>query len=236
MDFIREHLPAQLIELYNLLPTINFQERRQELQLSAERAGLLQAIVRGHHDIDHLYTLLDIHLFCLKALHKHAYLQAQVQPHPAASGDLLTYDPPKNGQNLLKHGLTFPEVISYSPNFGVLQVPCPNAADGERLVVLSKLDIPKDVSPQLPTPVILERRDLCTLTIAVLEKDGYRFISSRTFHRDNWGKVLDGAVKEIFEDEPEKRETFLRACQEAVESDLFDATSSAPLRLIRAES
>jgi len=233
MDFIGDHLPAPLIELYKRLPTVNFQERRQELQLSAERAGLLQAIIRGEHEITHPYTLLDIHLFCLKALHKDTYLQAQVQTHPDASGDLFTYDPPKNGQNLLKHGLTFAEVTSYSPDFGALQVPCPNAADGERLVVLSKFDIPKGATLQLPTPVILARQDLCTLTVAVLGEQGYRFISARPFHHDNWGKVLDGAVKEIYEDEPEKREAFLQACQEAVESDLFDATSSTPLRIIR---
>lgn len=233
MDFIHEHLPQQLIELCDRLPSVNLQERRGELQLSVGRTELLQAIIRGEREINHLYTLLDIHLFCLKKLHRQAYLQAQVQPHPAASGDLLTYDPPKNGQNLLKHGLTFPEVISYSPNFGALQLPCPDAADGERLVVLSKLDIPKGVSPELPTPVILERQDLCTLTVAVLAEQGYRFISSRTFHRDNWGKVLDGAVKEIYEDEPEKRDSFLQACQQAVETDLFEPTSSVPVRVIR---
>lgn len=233
MDFIREHLPQQLIELYDRLPSVDLQERRGQLQLSVERTDLLRAIIRGEHEIDHPYTLLDIHLFCLKALHKQAYLQAQVPPHRAASSVLLTYDPPKNGQNLLKHGLTFPEVITCSPHFGALQLPCPNAADGERLVVLSKFDIPKGVSLELPTPIILERQDLCTLTVAVLAEEGYRFISSRTFHRDNWGKVLDGAVKEIYEDEPEKRDAFLQACQQAVETDLFEPTSSVPVRVIR---
>ena len=151
MGFIEDNLPKTLIRRLNELHRMELLPRRKELGISKDRIGLLQAIVRGEQEVDDLYALLDIHLYCLKEFFHKDYMVANIEPHSAARDYDLTYDPAKNGKNVIKHGITFREVISFYPGLGTLIVPYPNQSDGERLAIFSKLVVPDDSPFVLPT-------------------------------------------------------------------------------------
>lgn len=234
---MKEHIPEKLMRFYHILPYINFKALQKGLELSDERVALLQAIIREEYEVDHLYSLLDIRLACLKLLFREEYLKAKVQPHANASGELYTYDPAKNGLNLIKHGLTFNEVASFSPAFGALTVPCPDSQDGVRMVILSKLFIPEPFQLILPTSGLESGEDLSTLSIAVFREGRYRFISSRILREDGWEAHLKGAVKNIYAGEGEAalKQAFLKQCKAAVREHLFGNRDSkeTPIRIIR---
>lgn len=239
MCFMSDHIPDKLMRFYHILPYVNFKALQKGMELSDDRIDLLQAIIRGEYEVDHLYTLLDIHLACLKVLFRDEYLKAKIPPHANADGEVYTYDPAKNGMNLIKHGLAFNEVAAYSPGFGALNVPCPDSQDGVRMVVLSKLVIPESFPPILPTSRLKDGKGLSTLSIAVFEGDKYRFISSRTFREDDWKPVMRGAVKNIYaaKGEEKQRADFLDLCREKVQEHLFGKTDhkDTPIQIIRPE-
>lgn len=237
MCFMSEHIPDKLMRFYHMLRYVNFRALQKGMELSDDRIDLLQAIIRGEHEVDHLYSRLDIHLACLKVLFRDEYLKAQVQPHANASGDVYTYDPAKNGMNLIKHGLTFNEVVSYSPAFAALTVPCPDGQDGERMVILSKMVVPKSCPLILPTPGNEDGEGLSTLSIAVYVEGRYRFISARSFRKDDWQAVMRGAVKNIYvgEGEEKLRNQFLGRCRKKVIEHLFGKADpkGTPIQIIR---
>lgn len=240
MDFMREHIPEKLMRFYHILPYVNFRALQKGMELSDDRIDLLQAIIRGEHEVDHLYSLLDIHLACLKVLFRNEYLKATVKPHANANGENYSYDPAKNGMNLIKHGLTFNEVVSFSPAFAALTIPCPDDQDGVRMVILSKLEVPRKAPPILPTPGIKHGQDLSTLSIAVFEKEKYRFISARAFREDDWQVVMRGAVKNIYAGKGEEklRNEFLGRCRKKVREHLFGKPDhkGTPIQVIRPAS
>lgn len=237
MCFMSEHIPDKLMRFYHMLRYVNFRALQKGMELSDDRIDLLQAIIRGEHEVDHLYSLLDIHLACLKVLFRDEYLKAKIPPHANADGEIYTYDPAKNGMNLIKHGLAFNEVATYSPRFGALNVPCPDNQDGVRMVILSKLVIPESSPPILPTPAIKDGKGLSTLSIAVFERSRYRFVSSRTFREDDWKAVMKGAVKNIYTGKGEEglRQDFLTMCRDKVREHLFGEgdPKETPIRVIR---
>jgi hypothetical protein len=145
---------------------------------------------------------------------KDEYLAAKVKLLDGGTKHLITYDPPKNGQNIIKHGLSFTELATYSPGFGILMVPCPSKDDGERLVIFNSLRLHEGSDFNLPTKVMHALSDLCTLTIALTEGEGFRVITSRPFHRDNWDRIMADELKGIEAAELKEKKSFIRKVSE----------------------
>lgn len=242
MGFIEENLPEALIRRVNKLRSMDLLPLRASLELSRERIQLLQDVVRGDQEVDDLFALLDIHLYCLNAVFPAEYKAARIEPHGAASKHDVTYDPVKNGQNVIKHGITFGEARSFSPGFGTLIIPYLNTRDVERVAIFSKLVVPHNCPLVLPLEKYRRRSDLSTMTIAIPAGAGFRFISSRAFGKEDSEEALNNAAAKIYphEAELERKKAFIEECRERVETDLFgdeaDAGDHGPLRLIRAKS
>lgn len=239
MGFIRSNLPKALIPYVDQLPGIDFLSLLSERGLSPERIEVLQKVVTGEQEIDDVYVLLDVHLFCLKEAFPREYEAANVPPHDAASKHLVTYDPQKNGHNLIKHGLAFGETYSYSKDLGTLMVPCPNERDGERVAIFSKLVVPEGSALLLPTSKIKDRSDLCTMTSATVTDDGFRFITSRAFDRDTWHEALNNTAAKIYPDKADSatKKKFIEECDDLVRAELFDdRDGESPIRIVRPNS
>lgn len=116
-----------------------------------------------------------------------------------SQGDLLEYDPKKNGQNILKHGLSFHGVVSYSGDcFGRL-IAHVKFKEEMRLAIFSKYFL--DDSNGLYLKNSVEYKDfkyLCVVSICTQRNDKFRFISSRTI--DPF-KKLDKQLQTIIKDE-----------------------------------
>lgn len=236
MDFIRSNLPEALRPYVDRLPGVDFLSLLSGKGLSPQRIEVLQNVVRGGQEIDDVYALLDVHLFALKVAFPSEYEAADAPPHDAASGQLLQYDPPKNGHNLIKHGLTFGETYSYSKDFGTLIVPCPNEHDGERVAIFTKLVVPQGFALVLPTDKIKACSDLCTMTSATVTDGGFRFITSRTFDRETWQEALNNAAAKIYPDKADstRKKTFIKDCDDLVRVELFDdRDGESPIRIVR---
>lgn len=236
MDFIRSNLPKALIPHVDQLPGVDFHSLLSGKGLSPERIEVLQNVVRGEQEIDDVYALLDVHLFAIKVAFPSEYEVANVPPHDAASKHLVTYDPQKNGHNLIKHGLAFGETYSFSKDFGTLMVPCPNERDGERVAIFSKLVVPEGSALLLPTGKIKDRSDLCTMTSATVTDEGFRFITSRAFDRDTWQEALNNAAAKIYPDKADSatKKKFIEECDDLVRAELFDVRDGeSPIRIVR---
>ncbi|WP_157753804.1 BrnT family toxin [Lysobacter capsici] len=240
MSFIHDNLPEALTPFVNELPKIDLLQYRAQLELSKDRIEILQAVIRKEQEVDDLFALLDIHIYCLKEVFPEEYKAANVEPHDAANNHDITYDPAKNGKNLIKHGITFGEVRSFSPGFGTLIVPYPNERDEERLAIFSKLVVPQNSPLILPKASMKGGSDLSTMTLAIQAGNGFRFISSQTFHEAGWDKTMKGAVKSIFPRKSQSLEkaAFIKDCQDRVRPELFGANGDSglhgPVRLFRA--
>lgn len=230
-------IPNHLRPLLEKLNGADLSEYRTNMGISKERLNLLHDVLSGTQDVRNLDSRVDIQLFALKTVFKAEYLAAKVKPLEGETKHLITYDPPKNGQNIIKHGLSFTELATYSPGFGILMVPCPSKDDCERLVIFNRLEVHEAYEFDLPTKVMRERSDLCTLTIALTEGEGFRVISSRPFHRDNWDKIMAAELKGIYADEPKEKKSFIEKCQKKVEGELFgpmwNPGYEPPARVIR---
>ncbi|CAN0644478.1 hypothetical protein [Burkholderia cepacia] len=197
-----------------------FNSRVESQNLPAERRNLLFRFVKGDIKLD--YTCrVDVELYALKSLDRNLYASLSHYENPYSRGEFYEYDPPKNGQNLIKHGLGFGEVHSYTRRFGTLVVPCPDITDGERCVIFSDLDSgPDGQNLQMPHPGISGLH--YTLTIAQQRGGRFRFISSRFLSREpaKYREAMRQAFKNIYET-GKARNAFIDRCVEIVERDLF---------------
>ncbi|MCX5545222.1 BrnT family toxin [Paraburkholderia sp. CNPSo 3076] len=197
-----------------------FNEQIKYQKLSADRQDLLFKFIHGEIQVS--YTCQpDIEAYALKALMPDVYRYLPHEAHPYSSSEHYEYDPAKNGQNIIKHGIGFGEVVSYSSQFGTLLVPCPDDRDGERCVVFSDLKLKRnDDKLELPPSGIRE----VNYTISVVQqKEGrFRFISARLMSskREKYRKTMEQAFGEIFAD-AHAREGFVDHCVGIVEAYLI---------------
>lgn len=111
---------------------------------------------------------------------------------------LYEYDPAKNGQNILKHGLDFGEVISYAGNDYGRLISYTKSGDEERVVIFSKYYVNDKNNIFLSNDKKTEDF-LCIATIAINVDHGFRFISSRALKVKN-KKTLQRELKNIIKD------------------------------------
>lgn len=188
--------------------------------ISESRCNLLFEIIAGERVVD-FWLRADIHRYALKLAFPEVYSEQSLGHHLYSTSELYEYDPPKNGLNAIKHGLTFGETVSYSSKFGSLLVPCPDAGDGTRCVIFSDLDSgPSGDRLAIPMPGMVGK--LYTISIAQQASQKFRFISSRVLSPKSYRKAMKGAFKNIYLDDPAAKANFVDHCVDVVERQLFD--------------
>lgn len=197
-----------------------FEEKIESKKLSKDRQDLLFSFIQGEIQISY-DCKFDIEEYALKCLTPEVCEFLPHEGHPYSSCELYEYDPSKNGQNIIKHGIGFGEVVSYSSQFGTLMVPCPDDRDGERHVIFSDLILKRGGDElAMPPPGIKETN--YTLSIAHYRDGRFRFISSRLMSskKEKYRKTMAQAFGKIIPDE-QARQGFIDDCVEIVETRLI---------------
>lgn len=202
-----------------------FEEKIKPQRLPEARKDMLFKFIRG--DIQVSYSCKpDIEAYALKCLMPDLYESIPHEGHPYSSSELYEYDPAKNGQNIIKHGIGFGEVVSYSRKFGTLLVPISNEVDGERCVIFSDLDLKRDSDElEIPPPGVREMNH--TISIANHRSGKFRFISARLLSskKKKYEETIAQVLGEIIPDEQARR-SFIERCVGILEKDLMQSASS----------
>ncbi len=190
------------------------------LGLPEERKNTLIDLISENLKME-FYSTLDVFLYALKIAYIEKFMTLNTSEHLKSKGDLYEYDPSKNGSNIIKHGISFHEVVSYASKFGALMVSCPDRNDSERVVIFSDLYNLKGVY-SLDLPLNSDgKSDGYVVSIAHCRNNKFRFISSRIMSKKSHKKTLKNALKNIYPDNAEKKEQFIDRCLEILNQNLF---------------
>ncbi|MCG8393131.1 MAG: BrnT family toxin [Pseudomonadales bacterium] len=216
-----EPLPQDILSLFQNTSEEELLEKIDVLNLSEDRKGVLLEILTGKKHLDY-FIKRDVQLYALKKLFPEQYEQLLSNGKLDFKCDLYEYDPAKNGQNIIQHGISFGEVVSYSNRFGTLIVPCPDDRDETRSVILSDLSPGKDgENLSLPLKGTSEQDEAYTLSVVQCSGLKFRFISSRVLSRKKYYKNMRNALKNIYDDDPDKKRGFVEDCVNILERRLF---------------
>jgi hypothetical protein len=221
-------LPEEALQLLAELHDDDLKRRLNTLGLATDRQDLLYELIRGKKKVG-FYTKVDIQRFAFKALFPEAYKQLVLGHHLYSSSDLYEYDPPKNGQNMIKHGFSFAEVASHSSNFGTYIVACPDARDGTRYVMFSTIDAGLgDTRLDFPMPAV--KGKVAVMSVAAIVDCKFRFISARFLSFNSRKKILKGAFKNLCMDDPVSKAVFMESCMRKIEELFFSLPSSTQVK------
>jgi hypothetical protein len=204
-----------------------FEEKIKSQRLPEDRQDLLFKFIQDEIQVSYACKT-DIEEYALKRLLPEFYESIPLNGHPYSSSELYEYDPSKNGQNIIKHGIGFGEVVSYSRQFGTLQIPIPDEIDGQRYVVFSDLNLKREGDElEMPPPGIREMN--YTISITILREGKFRFISSRLLSskKKKYQETIAQALGEIIPD-AQARQGFVDRCVEILERDLIQPASTSP--------
>jgi uncharacterized DUF497 family protein len=101
--------------------------------ISPERKAKLICMLLNYKSLD-ITTCLDIRLYALKTISPEKFQSLKPHEHCYSSNSQYEYDPQKNGQNIIKHGISFGEVMS---DFGSTVVESGKAA--QKMIFISKM-------------------------------------------------------------------------------------------------
>lgn len=205
----------------------DFENKISPLGLPKNRKDLLFKFIQGEIQVSYSCKP-DIEEYAIKILTPDVYASLPHEGHPYSSGEFYEYDPPKNGQNIIKHGIGFGEVVSYSKLFGTLLVPCPDDRDGERCVIFSDLNLERDGDElELPPPGIGKIN--YTISIVHNRNGKFRFISSRIMssNKTKYRKTMAQIFGDIIPNDL-ARNDFIDRCVEIVETRLIEPTTFRP--------
>lgn len=211
--------PVDALRILQNITEEDFQKGIKLQGLSKVRAELLLEVIKSKKKVE-FYLGVDIQRYALKCLLPAFYAGLSLGDHIYSTSELYDYDPPKNGQNAIKHGLSFREVVSYSSRFGTLLVPCPDSNNGTRCVIFSDLDAGVD-GANLELPISGITGKVYTISIAQQSSGKFRFISSRVLSKNSYKEIMSRAFKNIYEDDPAAKSAFVKRCIEIVEQHLF---------------
>ena len=127
---------------------------------------------------------IDIEEYALKIIFPDVYNQSMITEHLYSTCDLYEFNPAKNGQNVIKHGIGFQDVVSYSKKFGTLIISCPDKND-ER--------VDGDVYEGLTV-------DFCKKVKAQFILRGIRYVSDFEYEKTiaDANRTLDKTIETIF--------------------------------------
>lgn len=208
IKYIAGVYPTISEELANLLKNLDNTENISNfssLNLSDERKKVLLDVLNGKIELNY-FIKFDIQLFALKHFFPEKFTSLSINEHIYSKADNYEYDPAKNGQNIIKHGLSFSEVVSYSRLFGTLLVSCPDQNDTTRTVIFSDLSQFKmKEGLHLPLNKKMESTDSCVLSITTNVNGKFRFISSRVLSKQRFSKNMKNAFKGIYDNDNDKK-------------------------------
>ena len=214
------HLPSETLNvLTNEINKEGAHERLKKSGINNSRLKLLTEVINKRVSVRYP-EIWDIERFALKHLLPEEYKSLALGDHCYSSSEIYEYDPQKNGQNIIKHGLSFGEVVSYSTKFGTLLVPCPDEQDGERVVIFSDMVL-EDQNLSLPLDNIDFSAENYTLSITQYRNGKFRFISSRLLSKNNYKENMDQAFRNIYKEDKESKNAFVDRCVEIIERDLI---------------
>ncbi|OQS37144.1 hypothetical protein B0T40_09490 [Chromobacterium haemolyticum] len=220
MDLFMGVPPQEYLKLLQNLSEEEFEQKSKQQGLSKERMRLPFKILKRKVKIDY-YLEVDIQRYALKYLFPETYAALSLGNHIYSTSDFYEYDPPKNGQNIIKHGISFHEVISSPNKFGTLMVQCPDNKDGTRCVIFSNMDSGIN-GENLDLPLSGITGVIYIITVAQQVDSKYRFISSRILSQKSYPEIMERSFKNIYEDDPAKKDGFVKHCIEIIERDLFN--------------
>jgi uncharacterized DUF497 family protein len=194
-----------------------FIKKAELLQISKERAIQFSEVLIGNISVDH-FNKFDIEEFAIKHFHSpEIYHQIRTSEHNQSKCDAYEYDPAKNGQNIIKHGLAFGEVVSYSSRFGSVMIPIPHELDVRRVLIFSDLVLNKEREIELPLSKI--RNENFTLSVAVNIDGKFRLISSKLLSskKRKFVETVKQSIGDINFSSTDSRTEFTQYCIEIFE-------------------
>ncbi|MEE5081433.1 hypothetical protein V2K58_18095 [Pseudomonas alliivorans] len=219
MDLFDGVPSVDILRILQGITSEDLQKIMKSQGLSRGRAELLVEVIKHKRKVE-FYLGVDIQRYALKILHPDLYADLALGNHIYSTSELYDYDPPKNGQNTIKHGLSFREVVSYSSQFGTLLVPCPDNNNGTRCVIFSDLDAGVN-GENLELPASGMSGKIYTISVAQQSLGKFRFISSRMLSQNSYKEIMGRAFKNIYQDDPGAKDAFVKRCIEIVEQHLF---------------
>ncbi|MCI4031480.1 BrnT family toxin [Dickeya dianthicola] len=197
-----------------------FFEKTKKLDCNEERIRKFFDVINGSIIID-TYSRIDIEECALKEIFPECYEMICICKHLYSSSDIYEYDPAKNGRNIIKHGLDFREVVSFSKRFGSLIIECPNTKGEDREVIFSDLNLEGKYKLVLPR---VEGNEMMYVISVVKNIGGkIRFISSRELSskRGRYISSVRQSIRDVsFPDLGSKKE-FVERCIEIIEKNLI---------------
>ncbi len=181
----------------------NFSETiNSKLQVSKDRYDFIVKILTRNIKVDE-FLMNDILRCIVKKLCESQGIDFPntfklPENHLFSKASLYEYDPAKNGQNILKHGLDFGSVVSYGgADYGRL-ISYTNSEIEDRFVIFSKYYV-NDKNNIFLSDDKKNEDFLCIATIATNADSGFRFISSRALKVKN-DKKFQLELKNIIKD------------------------------------
>ncbi|WP_301362240.1 hypothetical protein [Stutzerimonas nitrititolerans] len=218
---------SEIEHIFKNMPETELSQKLEILHLPQDREEILKEILTGKKGLD-ISDEIDIKIYALKELFPDSHDSLKLKETIFSKSELCHYDPAKNGQNIIKHGVSFREVISYSTQFGTLMVPCPETNNERRIVIFSDLTIDNErYRLSLPLEGSKMRTKFHTLTVAQQIPAGFRFISSRLISRRKFSKTMKNAFKNIYPDNPEHKQEFINHCIGILRRDLFEKVTAS---------
>jgi len=219
-----------LSELDSLVTSLQPEKIYEKLAvLGIDRDRITKLIEYINNEVFHFTVRIDVYLFLLKYILPDDFDRLVVREHMSSSPEAYEFDPVKNGHNIIKHGLSFSEVISYSKHFGTLMVRCPNENDGERIIIFSDLsESSRKTELNFPLAKVEEQAESYVISIVQSRGDKFRFISSRVMSRKRHKKSLRTALKNIYPNDPDTQNAFIDRCLEILNRHLFTPHRSHP--------
>ena len=206
-SFINEKSSSYIKEKIDKIRDINQDRKEMFFNLLTEENNRLRT-----------YSDFDVTLYAISIIDEDFFKKLNVKRHCESHSDSMEYDPRKNGENIIRHGISLRESIGCN-RFGTLIINAYSEKD-KRSAYFSDINMSM---LELPIPETMHHK--FTLTVAENKYPKIRIISVRTFGKKGYKKVFNkGLLGDIYENEvnkEEKVEEFKNNCCNIIENQLF---------------
>ncbi|WP_179152954.1 hypothetical protein [Chromohalobacter israelensis] len=213
---------SDIERIFKNMPEAELSQKLKGLKLPQNRDVVLGEILTGNIKL-YIADELDIKIYALKNLFPDSYDKLKLSETNFSKSEFTQYDPAKNGQNMMKHGISFREVVSFSTKFGTLMVPLSEVGGERRVVIFSDFSIDnKGCRLAVPLEGVSARSKLYTFSVAQKLPFGFRFISSRFISKNNFSKKIKSDLRGVSFESDEQKELFFGRCIEILRHYLFE--------------